>query len=313
MPFPLTRRRFVALLGSLTMGAAVARLGLVTPALAADGTTDGAINEGASDDGLNDTLASLEARLGARLGVSILDTGSGRRWGYREDERFPMCSTFKVLACAALLARVDEGRESLDRRVRFGTDELVTYSPVTERHAGGDGMTLEALCEATMTLSDNTAANLILAAMEGPGSVTGFARSLGDEITRLDRWETELNEATPGDPRDTTTPAAMVDSLRELFLGERLSESSRIRLTEWFVASRTGDARLRAGLPRDWRVGDRTGSGERGTANNVAVIWPGDREPVVVSVYLTETEAPPAARDAAIAEIGRALTAALEG
>ncbi|HYG91670.1 MAG TPA: class A beta-lactamase [Azospirillum sp.] len=294
----LTRRAFSALVGSLVAGGAVARPGIV---YAAAGTGND----------LTGTLAALEKRLGARLGVAALDTGTEQFWGYRADERFPLCSTFKLLASAAVLARVDAGRESLSRRIRFETGDLVTYSPITKDRVGGDGMTLAELCEATMTLSDNTAGNLILDSLGGPSGVTEFARSLGDSVTRLDRRETELNTAIPGDPRDTTTPKAMVANLRSLVLGDRLSPASRDQLTAWMVANKTGDARLRAGVPTGWRVGDKTGSGAYGTANDVGVIWPANRRPLVVSVYLTETKASLGDRDAVIAEVARVLAGAM--
>ncbi len=260
------------------------------------------------DTDFGERLADLESRLDARIGVAVLDTQTGLRWGYRADERFPMSSTFKVLACGAVLARVDAGKESLDRRLRFEAGDLVTYSPVTEHRTGGEGMTLAELCEATITTSDNTAGNLILGTLGGPAGLTDFMRTLGDDATRLDRWETALNEATPGDPRDTTTPRAMTDSLHALLLGDRLSPSSRERLIDWLVANQTGDAKLRAGLPEGWRIGDKTGGGGHGTNNDVAIIWPPGRQPAIVSVYLTGSQADFEARNAAIADVARALT-----
>ena len=263
----------------------------------------------ADDTGLVTGFGRIEAAIAGRLGVAIHDTSTGRRIGHRSDERFPLCSTFKVLACAAVLARVDAGQDSLDRRIRFEAADLVTYSPVTKDRTGGDGMTLAELCEAGITQSDNTAGNLILASLGGPAGVTAYARSLGDAVTRLDRMETGLNEATPGDPRDTTTPGAMTANLGTLVQGTRLSGSSRDQLKAWLVANQTGGAKLRAGLPNHWRVGDKTGGGDFGTTNDVAVIWPPDRPPVIISVYLTETTAPFAERNAAIAGVGRATVA----
>ena len=186
----------------------------------------------------------------------------------------------------------------------------MTYSPVTEQHVN-DGMTLAALCEAAITLSDNTAGNLLLRHLGGPGAIGDFARTLGDHHTRLDRWETELNEARPGDPRDTTTPATMAANLQRLVLGDSLSAASRDQLIAWMLASQTGAAKLRAGLPPTWRIGDKTGSGERGTTNEIAVIWPPQRKPVIACVYLTQTQASADARNAALTAIGRALAEAL--
>lgn len=255
-------------------------------------------------------FARIERESGGRLGVAVLDTGSGARAGHRADERFPMCSTFKLLAVAAVLARVDAGHEKLDRRIRIAEAALVDYSPLTTPHAGSD-MTMEAICEAAMVVSDNTAANLILDSLGGPAGLTAWLRTLGDPVTRLDRTEPTLNEAMPGDPRDTTTPAAMAATIRKLVLGEALSKASREKLTGWLVGNRTGDTRLRAGLPKDFRVGDKTGSGGRGSTNDVAVIWPPGRASVIVAAYLTETEAPPDQRDAALAAVGKAVAATL--
>jgi beta-lactamase class A len=236
-------------------------------------------------------LATIERESGGRLGVAVLDTLSGARAGHRVDERFPMCSTFKLLAAAAVLKRADTGAERLDRRVRIEATDLLSYAPVTKTRAGAD-MTIMELCEAAMIVSDNTAANLLLATLGGPAGLTEFARALGDTVTRLDRIEPELNEAIPGDPRDTTSPAAMASNLRALTLGDALAPSSREKLTAWLVANKTGDARLRAGLPRDWRVAEKTGTGERGTANDVGLAWPPSlslpsRGPIIVTAYLT--------------------------
>lgn len=294
----ITRRSFSMMMGSMLAGGVIARTG-----------TSHA--EQGVDDDLSRKLVEIESRLGARLGAAILDTQTGRRWAQRSDERFPMCSTFKAIACGGVLARVDAGEEDLNRRIRFEAGDLVSYSPVTENRVGGEGMTLAEICEAAITQSDNTAGNIVLESLSGPSGLTQFARSLGDDVTRLDRWETELNEATPGDPRDTTTPEAMAGSMRSLVLGDSLSPQSRDQLTAWLVANQTGDAKLRAGLPRDWRIGDKTGGGDHGTMNDVAVIWPPDRKPAIVSIYMTETDASFDDRNAAFAEIGRVLTTTL--
>lgn len=256
-------------------------------------------------------LKRLEAESGGRLGVVLLDTGTGHRIGYRMDERFPLCSTFKVLASAAILRGVDAGRENLDRRVYFSEADLVTYSPETSKHVGPAGMTVADLCKAAITLSDNTAGNLILASIGGPKGLTAFARSLGDDMTRLDRVETALNEAIPDDPRDTTTPNAMATDLRTLVLGEKLSIKSRELLTTWLAGNTTGGKRLRAGLPIGWHIGDKTGTGERGTANDVAVIWPPNAVPFVVTVYLTAAKISSDQQSAVIADVGRAAVAAI--
>lgn len=255
-----------------------------------------------------ESIADLERSLGVRLGVAVRDTGSGGRIAHRADERFPLTSTFKFLAAAAVLAKVDAGADSLDRRVAYAKSDLVTYSPATEKHVG-DGMTLAEICEAAITLSDNTAGNLMLAAIGGPEGLTRFARGIGDEVTRLDRIETELNEARPGDPRDTTSPSAMVGNLEKLLLGDVLRAPSRERLTNWMIANTTGGARLRAGVPKGWRVGDKTGAGGNGTTNNIAILWPLGREPLLVAAYLTQSARSMEVRSEALAEVARIVTA----
>lgn len=257
-------------------------------------------------------LARIERESLGRLGVAVLDTESGLEAGLRAGERFPMCSTFKCLAASAVLKRVDREELRLEQRIPFEAKDLVTYSPVTKQHLGS-GMTLAELCEAALTQSDNTAANLLLRQIGGPAGLTAFARSLGDEVSRLDRWEVELNEALPDDPRDTTSPAAMLQNLRRLLLGDALSANARQKLTDWMLANKTGDTRLRAGVPRDWRVADKTGAGERGTTNDVGVFWAAGRKPVLVTAYLTGSQASADERNATIAKVARAVTEAIAG
>ena len=243
--------------------------------------------------------------------MAVLDTASGHRGGHRGDERFPLTSTFKFLAAALVLARVDRGQDRLDRRIVFSADDLVTYSPATKDHVGPAGMSVAEICEAAVTLSDNTAGNLMLASFGGPAALTAYARSLGDGLTRLDRIETALNEAAPGDPRDTTTPSAMLGNMQRLLVGDALSAELRQHLTQWLLDSKTGAKRLRAGLPSDWRVGDKTGGGDNGTANDIAIAWPPGRAPILVAVYFTGSTIPDEARSAVIAEAGRMAASAL--
>ena len=259
--------------------------------------------------GLARQLAEIEKKVGGRLGVHMLDAADGRRAGHRQDERFALCSTFKFLAAALVLARVDQGKERLDRRIAYAPDDLVPYSPATEKHAGGEGMTMAQLCEAAVTLSDNTAANLMLASFGGPAGLTAYMRSLGDAHTRLDRIEPGLNEARAGDPRDTTTPAAIVDSMQKILLGNALAAASRAQLLQWLDDNKTGGQRIRAGLPADWKVGDKTGTGENGAANDIAILRPPGRPPILLSVYLTETKASMADRNAAHAAVAAAVVA----
>ncbi len=249
--------------------------------------------------------AALEADVGGRLGVAILDTATGALQGHRLDERFPLCSTFKWLAAAAVLRRVDQGLEQLDRRIRFGTEALVPHAPVTSLHAGRpEGLSVAELCAAAVLESDNPAANLLLTSFGGPAALTAFARSVGDESTRLDRMEPEMNESLPGDPRDTTTPRGMAAALQRVVLGDALSAAGRAQLVAWLEAVRTNTHRLRAGLPPGWRLGSKTGTGERGSTNDAGVYWPPGRPPIVVAAYLTECTAPMAKRNAVIARVG---------
>lgn len=259
---------------------------------------------------LVDDITRIQKDSGGRLGVAILDSELGKRLELNGHDRFPMCSTFKLLAAAAVLKRVDAGAEKLDRVVKYAKTDIVPYSPATEKHID-DGMTLAALCEAAIMLSDNTAGNLILANIGGPAGFTAFARTLGDQMTRLDRIEPDLNEARPGDPRDTTTPIAMLRDIQELLFGTALSDGSKEQLKQWMTANKTGDKRMRAGLPATWEVGDKTGSGEQGSTNDIGVIWPPQRKPILFSIYLTGTTAPPKEREAAIAAIGLAVASAL--
>lgn len=261
----------------------------------------------AGDNVILETVRDIESRLGGRIGISIHDTGSGQRWEHRADERFPLSSTFKPFACAAVLTRIESGAERLHRVIEIEDDDLVSYSPLTETRVNTVGMTIAELCEATITLSDNTAGNLILESIGGPKAFTDYMRTIGDDTSRLDRWETDLNEGTPGDKRDTTTPRAAAASLNRLLLGQILSVSSREQLTTWMENDKVADALLRSALPEDWRIADKTGAGGHGARSIIAVIWPPAREPLVISIYVTENDASFAERNQAIAEIGAAI------
>lgn len=265
----------------------------------------GALASSGTEEAVTRQLEELEKLTGGRLGVSVLDTETNISFGHRETERFAMCSTFKALAAAHALARVDRGEEALDRRITFGKDVLLPHSPVTEKRIGGKGMTVAELCEAAITISDNAAANLLLESFGGPAGLTSWLRSIGDETTRLDRMEPELNEAEFGDPRDTTTPAAMLETLGKLAFGSVLSETSRQQLIGWMVANRTGDARLRAGLPKDWRIGDKTGTSTTGAVSDIGFAWPEGRQPILIAAYTGEAKAPLEMLNPVFSEIGR--------
>jgi beta-lactamase class A len=255
-------------------------------------------------------VRKLEQQSGGRLGVSILDTQDERAFSYRGRERFPLCSTFKLLLCGAVLKQVDTHELSLERTLDVHAEDLVEHSPEVEKHVNGT-VAVRALCEATLTVSDNAAANLLLPLIGNPRGLTRFLRGLGDRTTRLDRNEPSLGEAKPGDPRDTTSPDAMRATMYKLLLGSVLSETSRGLLTDWLVANKTGETRLRAGVPNSWRVGDKTGSGTHGSTNDVAILWPPERKPLLVTSYLTECTAKAEARNAVHASLARALAAHL--
>lgn len=249
-------------------------------------------------------LTAVEERIGGRVGVALVGADGTLRRDHRGDERFAMCSTFKLALSAAVLEEVAAGRMSLDDDVPFGEGDLLDYAPVAREHVAAGRMTVGELAEAISTLSDNTAANLLLAKIGGPAALTAFFRRHGDELSRLDRTEPALNENASGDERDTTTPRAMAGLVRRLVLGGALGDAAREQLAAWAVANRTGDNRIRAGIPDGWRVGDKTGT--CGTAyNDVAIVWPPEREPFVLAVYVDRPTAEAKQVEAAIAEIGR--------
>jgi beta-lactamase class A len=294
----ITRRQFQLGLGTALIATALT----IRP---------GAMRASIADQHFIDEIQRLERESGGRLGVCVVETATGARHAHRGDERFPMCSTFKALAAAAVLAQVDAGKEQLSRRISYDASALTTYSPVTEKHVG-NGMTITELCDAAVTVSDNTAANLLLATIGGPAGLTSFARSLDDQFTRLDRNEPTLNEALPDDPRDTTTPNAMASTLQTLILGTKaLSAPSREQLTTWLIHNKTGDTRLRAGFAKNWRIGDKTGTGARGTSNDIGVVWPSNTPPVVITTYLTGATVSATQQNATLASVARAVSAML--
>jgi beta-lactamase class A len=263
---------------------------------------------GSAASGENDSaarIAAIEARIGGRIGVAALDTTNSKQVEYRADERFPMCSTFKFLAAAAVLKRVDEKKEKLERFVPYGPKEILEYAPVTKEHLNDGGMTLGALCAAAIEQSDNTAGNLLLNAIGGPAGLTNFVRTLGDRVTRLDRIEPELNSAIPGDERDTTTPAAICSDMQRLLLGDALSERSRRQLENWLQRNETGGPMIRAGVPKNWIIGDKTGRGSNGATNDIAIMRPPGRAPILLAIYSVGSTATPNDRAAAIAEVAK--------
>ena len=253
-------------------------------------------------------LAMIEARSAGRMGLAILDTQDGRGNSWNGSSRFALSSTFKFLLAGAVLMRADAGQERLNRQVAVPAAGLVPWSPATKLQAGGT-MSVHALCDAAVTLSDNTAANLLLETMGGPEGFTQLLRESGDAVTRLDRIEPSLNEAAPGDPRDTTTPEAMLHGMQRLLLGDVLRPASRQLLAGLLRSNTTGGSRIRAGLPGDWQAGDKTGTGGNGAVSDIAILYPPGRAPVLIAAYFQDSLRPREDLDVLHAELGR-LTAA---
>jgi beta-lactamase class A len=219
-----------------------------------------------------------------RTGIAILDS-DGETHGFCADERFAMCSTFKFLAVAAVLHRVDRGEDKLDRVIKYTERDILAWAPVTKKYLPEGGMTLEALCFAAIAYSDNTAGNLLLQTLGGPAGLTAYARSLGDNMTRLDRMEPDLNDVLPRDERDTTTPMAMLRDMQKILLGDALSRRSRDKLESWMMQNTTGDEMIRAGVPEGWRVGDKTGRNDIGNTNDIAIIRQPDGKAMLFCIF----------------------------
>lgn len=264
--------------------------------------------------GLRAAVLAAEKATGGRIGLAVHDTATGRRFSHRGAELFPMASTFKMLLVAAILARVDAGKDRLDRAIPIAERDLLDVSPVSKRHVGGTATVAE-LAEATMIYSDNTAANLLLPAVGGPAGLTAWLRRIGDPVTRLDRIEPMMSEALPGDPRDTTSPHAIIATWERILLGNTLTPTSRALLTGWLVANTTGDTRLRAGLPKGWKVGDKTGTGRQasGTVNDIAIAWPprAATGPLFIASFANGGTAAPGVLYTARADLARAIAAAI--
>ncbi|MCU5772426.1 class A beta-lactamase [Erwiniaceae bacterium BAC15a-03b] len=287
----LSRRR-----GVLAAAACVVTLLLAPPPLLAQPET------------LAQQLRALEQSANGRLGVTLIDSGSLRELHYRSDERFAMASTFKTLVGAAVLQRSVKQPDLLKKRINYKQSDLVTYSPVTEKKLA-QGMTIAELCAATIELSDNTAANLLVRELGGPQSITSLARELGDKKTRLDQLEPMLNSAIPGDARNTTTPRAMASNVQQLALGKALPAARQQQLITWLKQSKTGAESIRAGVPAGWPVGDKTGAGGYGTTNDVAIIWPPKGKPLILAIYFTQKHQHAEARRDVLASATRLVLA----
>ena len=269
------------------------------------------LSGGASAGELKALAERWERKLDARIGFLVRDLTADWQIARRADERFALMSTFKVLLCGALLARVDEGRDSLGTKVRIEADDVVAYSPVTGKRVGTE-MSVAQLCRATIRLSDNTAANLLLERIDAPAGLTRFLRTIGDETTRLDRWETALNEAAPGDPRDTTTPRAVLGSLQTLLIGKVLQPASALQLRQWMSQDGVTGALIRPHLPEGWAIGDKSGAGGHGSRGVIALIQRPDGEIFLAAIYMAESNADLSLRNTVISEIGDAMIEAIK-
>lgn len=256
-----------------------------------------------------DALAAYERDTGGRIGLYAENLRTGLRISWRANERFVMCSTFKASLAAMILARVDHRQDQLAQMISYGPEDLPDwYAPVARKNLAKGVMSVADMCAAAVEYSDNTCANLLLARIGGPSALTAFWRSIGDAVTRLDHNEPMLNRSPPGGPHDTTTPAAMAANLRRLLLGKVLSADSRARLTGWMVHCRTGDDRLRRGLPRTWRIADKTGNNGKDASGDIAVAWPKPDSPVLICAY-TQGGSPTAARVTSVfTDVGRMVS-----
>ncbi len=254
------------------------------------------------------SLSAYERETGGRVGLYAENVVTGAKIAWRAEERFVMCSTFKASLASFVLARIDQGKDHLESMIVYGPEDLLEYAPVAKQNITNSAkasMSVADMCAATVELSDNTCANLLLARIGGPSALTAFWRSTGDTVTRLDHNEPELNRSPPGDPNDTTTPVAMVGNLRRFLLGEVLSLDSRQRLTGWMLNCKTGDNRLRAGLPKDWKVADKTGNSGRDAAGDIAVVWSKPDRQVLISAYVQGGSPSEPQFTALFSEIGR--------
>ncbi len=259
----------------------------------------------------NAAISAIQERIGGRVGAYLLDTQSQMELACNARERFAMCSTFKLLLAAAVLRRVDAGTLTLDHKLPLRPEDMVAHAPVTSLHLGEGSMSVRDLCAAIVTVSDNPAANILLTTVDGPAGLTQFLRGIGDRVTRLDRTELALNSNLPGDPRDTTSPQAMAHSMEKVLLGDVLTTQSRLQLIAWLRQATTGLRRLRAGVPPEWKPGDKTGNGANGAANDLMIAWPPGRSAVIGAVYLSDSTQSTGALDQAHAEIGRLFAAAV--
>ncbi|MGF9852524.1 class A beta-lactamase Bla1 [Bacillus paramobilis] len=254
-------------------------------------------------------FSQLEKKFDARLGVYAIDTGTNQTISYRPNERFAFASTYKALAAGVLLQK--NSTEKLNEVVTYTKEDLVDYSPVTEKHVG-TGMTLGAIAEAAVRYSDNTAGNILFHKIGGPKGYEKALRQIGDRVTMSDRFETELNEAIPGDNRDTSTAKAMATNLKDFTVGNALPDDKRSILTDWMRGNATGDKLIRAGVPTDWIVGDKSGAGSYGTRNDIAIVWPPNRAPIIIAILSSKDEKEATYDNQLIAEASEVIVKALK-
>ncbi|MGW4123798.1 class A beta-lactamase [Nocardia sp. NPDC004711] len=257
-------------------------------------------------------IETLERDHGARAGVFVTDTGTGKSFGHRQDERFGFDSTFKGLACGALLHAHPLASGFLDQVIHFTADDVIGGSAISKTRVDS-GMTVRELCHAAITISDNTAGNQVLKLIGGPEGLNTFLRSIGDQVTHMDRWEPDLNSNIPGDQRDTSTPAALAADYRALVLGDALAAPERAQLTDWLLATTTGKERIRAGVPADWKTADKTGTSDGyGAANDVAITWPaGSSAPLVIAVLTDKPEQTATPDSSLVAAVTKAAVGAV--
>ncbi|MCC2463800.1 class A beta-lactamase Bla1 [Bacillus mobilis] len=253
-------------------------------------------------------FSQLEKKFDARLGVYAIDTGTNQTIAYRPNERFAFASTYKALAAGVLLQK--NSTDKLNEVITYTKEDLVEYSPVTEKHVD-TGMTLGEIAEAAVRYSDNTAGNILFHKIGGPKGYEKALRQMGDRVTMSDRFETELNEAIPGDNRDTSTAKAIATNLKDFTVGNALPDDKRNILTDWMRGNATGDKLIRAGVPTDWIVGDKSGAGSYGTRNDIAIVWPPNRAPIIIAILSSKDEKEATYDNQLIAEAAEVIVNAL--
>ena len=251
-------------------------------------------------------IKSIEEKLSAEIGVAIFNVETGNRWDYKGDEAFPLTSTFKTIACAKLLHDYDNHNIDINSKVKVKNTDLMEYSPVMKNYVDQE-VTLNQACQAAMYMSDNTAANIIIKSVGGTQSITDFVRYLGDKKTRLDRIEPDLNEGALNDPRDSTTPNAISNTLNKLLFSSVLSDASKYQLKEWMIKNQVTGSLLRSVLPNEWDIADRSGAGGFGARSITALVWSKHQPPLIISIYIAQTKASMDERNQAIVKIGKAI------